>query len=124
MKPPSSSHLAGFIRFLFKEVLVYLFACLYFYSAVFVAQQKLDYHIAAGMQFSVGDRCKVRVIWNVKGRLKSLAPKQNALLIVFMCSDHLKVCLNGSGRDYTATIKQLASDDGLVTVYSEEFGLK
>lgn len=54
------------------------------------AQQKMDYHIAAGMQFSVGDRCKV--------------------------------CLDGSGRGYTATIKQLSTDNGLVTVYSEDFG--
>lgn len=46
------------------------------------------------------------------------------LFIVFVCSDHLKVCLDGSGRAYTATIKQLSTDNGLVTVYSEEFGQK
>lgn len=35
------------------------------FCCVFIAQQKMDYHIAAGMQFSVGDRCKVRVVWKV-----------------------------------------------------------
>lgn len=55
-------------------------------------------------------------------KLKSLF--RNTMFIVFMCSDHLKVCLGGSGRGYTATIKQLAPDNGLVTVYSEDFGQK
>lgn len=32
---------------------------------VFVAQQKMDYCIAAGMQFTVGDRCQVCVMCSV-----------------------------------------------------------
>ncbi|XP_034532067.1 OTU domain-containing protein 4 isoform X2 [Notolabrus celidotus] len=54
------------------------------------AQQKLDYSIAAGMQFSAGDRCQVR--------------------------------LEPSGRSYNATVKEVPSDNGLVTVYLEEQG--
>ncbi|CAJ1085750.1 OTU domain-containing protein 4 isoform X2 [Xyrichtys novacula] len=54
------------------------------------AQQKLDYSIAAGMQFSVGDRCQVS--------------------------------LEGSGRSYNATVKEVPSDNGLVTVFVEELG--
>ncbi|XP_034020327.1 OTU domain-containing protein 4 isoform X3 [Thalassophryne amazonica] len=56
------------------------------------AQQKLDYSIAAGMQYAVGDRCQV--------------------------------CLNGSGRCYNATIKDVSPSNGPVTVYMEELGRK
>uniref|UniRef100_A0A3Q3LAJ3 ubiquitinyl hydrolase 1 n=1 Tax=Mastacembelus armatus TaxID=205130 RepID=A0A3Q3LAJ3_9TELE len=54
------------------------------------AQQKMDYCIAAGMQYTVGDRCQVR--------------------------------LEGSGRSYNATIKELSPDNGPVTVYIEDLG--
>ncbi|KAE8279409.1 OTU domain-containing protein 4 [Larimichthys crocea] len=54
------------------------------------AQQKMDYYIAAGMQFTVGDRCQVR--------------------------------LEGSGRTYNATIKEVLPNNGPVTVYIEELG--
>ncbi|XP_074518247.1 OTU domain-containing protein 4 [Halichoeres trimaculatus] len=54
------------------------------------AQQKLDYSIAAGMQFNAGDRCQVR--------------------------------LEGSGRSYNATVKEVPPDNGPVTVYIEEVG--
>ncbi|XP_060887641.1 OTU domain-containing protein 4 [Labrus mixtus] len=56
------------------------------------AQQKLDYCIAAGMQFTAGDRCQVR--------------------------------LEGSGRNYNATVKEVPADNGLVTVFIEELGKK
>ncbi|XP_070710476.1 OTU domain-containing protein 4 [Pempheris klunzingeri] len=56
------------------------------------AQQKMDYCIAAGMQFSAGDRCQVR--------------------------------LEGGGRSYNATIKEVPPNDGTVTVYIEELGRK
>uniref|UniRef100_A0A3B3IKA9 ubiquitinyl hydrolase 1 n=1 Tax=Oryzias latipes TaxID=8090 RepID=A0A3B3IKA9_ORYLA len=56
------------------------------------AQQKLDYSIAAGMQFTVGDRCQVR--------------------------------LENNGRSYGATVKEVPSDDGTVTVLIEELGKK
>ncbi|XP_027143343.1 OTU domain-containing protein 4 [Larimichthys crocea] len=56
------------------------------------AQQKMDYYIAAGMQFTVGDRCQVR--------------------------------LEGSGRTYNATIKEVLPNNGPVTVYIEELGKK
>uniref|UniRef100_A0A3Q1G7W1 ubiquitinyl hydrolase 1 n=1 Tax=Acanthochromis polyacanthus TaxID=80966 RepID=A0A3Q1G7W1_9TELE len=56
------------------------------------AQQKMDYCIAAGMHFSVGDRCQVR--------------------------------LDGSGRSYGATIKEVPPNNGPVTVYIEELGRK
>uniref|UniRef100_A0A3Q3WU64 Uncharacterized protein n=1 Tax=Mola mola TaxID=94237 RepID=A0A3Q3WU64_MOLML len=56
------------------------------------AQQKMDYCIAAGMQFAVGDRCQVR--------------------------------LDGSGRSYSATIKEVPPSDGPVTVFIEELGRK
>ncbi|XP_072231976.1 OTU domain-containing protein 4 [Leuresthes tenuis] len=55
------------------------------------AQQKMDYGIAAGMQFTVGDRCQVR---------------------------------EGKGRSYNATIKEVASANGLVTVHIEDVGKK
>ncbi|XP_068612145.1 OTU domain-containing protein 4 [Brachionichthys hirsutus] len=54
------------------------------------AQQKMDYCIAAGMQFSAGDRCRV--------------------------------CLEASGRSYTATVKEVPPNNGLVSVYIEELG--
>uniref|UniRef100_A0A3P8T7T4 ubiquitinyl hydrolase 1 n=1 Tax=Amphiprion percula TaxID=161767 RepID=A0A3P8T7T4_AMPPE len=54
------------------------------------AQQKMDYCIAAGMHFSVGDHCQVR--------------------------------LDGSGRSYGATIKEVPPNNGPVTVYIEELG--
>nr|XP_020442306.1 OTU domain-containing protein 4 [Monopterus albus] len=54
------------------------------------AQQKLDYCIAAGMHYNVGDRCQVR--------------------------------LEGSGRSYNATIKELTPNNGPVTVYIEDLG--
>ncbi|KAM6960416.1 OTU domain-containing protein 4 [Tautogolabrus adspersus] len=56
------------------------------------AQQKLDYCIAAGMQFSAGDRCQVR--------------------------------LEGGGRSYNATVKEVPPDNGPVTVFIEELGKK
>lgn len=56
------------------------------------AQQKLDYCIAAGMQYSVGDRCQVRV--------------------------------EGRGRSFNATIKELSPNNGPVTVYIEELGTR
>nr|XP_029137877.1 OTU domain-containing protein 4-like [Labrus bergylta] len=56
------------------------------------AQQKLDYCIAAGMQFTAGDRCQVR--------------------------------LEGSGRSYSATVKEVPADNGSVTVFIEELGKK
>nr|XP_046236948.1 OTU domain-containing protein 4 [Scatophagus argus]XP_046236949.1 OTU domain-containing protein 4 [Scatophagus argus] len=56
------------------------------------AQQKMDYYIAAGMQFTVGDRCQVR--------------------------------LEGGGRSYVATIKEVPPNNGPVTVYIEELGRK
>nr|XP_054603330.1 OTU domain-containing protein 4 isoform X2 [Nothobranchius furzeri] len=56
------------------------------------AQQKMDYSIAAGMQFSVGDRCQVR--------------------------------LEGSGRSYNATIKEVPENNGPVTVFIEDLGKK
>ncbi|KAM3590761.1 uncharacterized protein V6R79_016189 [Siganus canaliculatus] len=56
------------------------------------AQQKMDYSIAAGMQFTVGDRCQVR--------------------------------LEGSGRSYNATIKEVPLNNGPVTVHIEELGRK
>ncbi|XP_068163687.1 OTU domain-containing protein 4 [Antennarius striatus] len=54
------------------------------------AQQKMDYCIAAGMQYSPGDRCKV--------------------------------CLDGSGKSYNATVKEVPPNNGLVSVYIEELG--
>ncbi|XP_070786275.1 OTU domain-containing protein 4 [Enoplosus armatus] len=56
------------------------------------AQQKMDYCIAAGMQFTVGDHCQVR--------------------------------LDGGGRSYNATVKEVPGNNGLVTVYIEELGRK
>ncbi|XP_067435285.1 OTU domain-containing protein 4 [Thunnus thynnus] len=56
------------------------------------AQQKLDYCIAAGMQYTAGDRCQVR--------------------------------LEGSGRIYNATVKEVPPNNGLVTVLIEELGKK
>uniref|UniRef100_A0A8C4HFK3 ubiquitinyl hydrolase 1 n=1 Tax=Dicentrarchus labrax TaxID=13489 RepID=A0A8C4HFK3_DICLA len=56
------------------------------------AQQKMDYCIAAGMQFTVGDRCQVR--------------------------------LEGGGRSYNATIKEVSPNNGPVTVYIEDLGKK
>uniref|UniRef100_A0A3B5AEY8 ubiquitinyl hydrolase 1 n=1 Tax=Stegastes partitus TaxID=144197 RepID=A0A3B5AEY8_9TELE len=54
------------------------------------AQQKMDYCIAAGMHFTVGDRCRVR--------------------------------LDGGGRSYSATIREVPPRNGPVTVYIEELG--
>ncbi|XP_013859539.1 OTU domain-containing protein 4 [Austrofundulus limnaeus] len=56
------------------------------------AQHKMDYSIAAGMQFSVGDRCQVR--------------------------------LESGGRSYNATIKDVPSTSGPVTVYIDELGTR
>ncbi|XP_074480416.1 OTU domain-containing protein 4 [Sebastes fasciatus] len=56
------------------------------------AQQKMDYSIAAGMQFTVGDRCQVR--------------------------------LDGGGRVYSATIREVSPNNGPVTVYLEELGTR
>uniref|UniRef100_H3CGA5 ubiquitinyl hydrolase 1 n=1 Tax=Tetraodon nigroviridis TaxID=99883 RepID=H3CGA5_TETNG len=56
------------------------------------AQQKMDYCIAAGMQFAAGDQCQVR--------------------------------LDGSGRSYSATVKEVPPDNGPVTVLIEELGRK
>ncbi|XP_039996977.1 OTU domain-containing protein 4 isoform X2 [Xiphias gladius] len=56
------------------------------------AQQKMDYCIAAGMQYTVGDRCQVR--------------------------------LEGSGRSYNATIKEVPPNNNRVIVYIEELGKK
>ncbi|XP_076581054.1 OTU domain-containing protein 4 [Chaetodon auriga] len=56
------------------------------------AQQKMDYCIAAGMQFAAGDRCQVR--------------------------------LEGSGRNYNATVKEVPPNNSSVTVYIEELGRK
>ncbi|KAM4536589.1 OTU domain-containing protein 4 isoform 2-T2 [Odontesthes bonariensis] len=55
------------------------------------AQQKMDYGIAAAMQFTVGDRCQVR---------------------------------EGKGRSYSATIKEVAPGNGMVTVHIEDVGKK
>ncbi|XP_070848987.1 OTU domain-containing protein 4 [Chaetodon trifascialis] len=56
------------------------------------AQQKMDYCIAAGMHFTAGDRCQVR--------------------------------LEGSGRSYNATVKEVPPNNSSVTVYIEELGRK
>uniref|UniRef100_A0A3P8V0I7 ubiquitinyl hydrolase 1 n=1 Tax=Cynoglossus semilaevis TaxID=244447 RepID=A0A3P8V0I7_CYNSE len=57
------------------------------------AQQKLDYSIAAGMQYSVGDQCQVR--------------------------------LDGNGRSYNATVKEVPSNNNnLVVVHIEDLGRK
>ncbi|XP_035005329.2 LOW QUALITY PROTEIN: OTU domain-containing protein 4 [Hippoglossus stenolepis] len=54
------------------------------------AQQKMDYCIAAGMQYTVGDRCQVR--------------------------------LEGTGRSYSATVKEVPPNENLVIVHIEELG--
>ncbi|KAM4611655.1 OTU domain-containing protein 4 [Polymixia lowei] len=56
------------------------------------AQQKMDFCIAAGMQYTTGDRCQV--------------------------------CLDGGGRSYSATIKEVSPSNGPVTVYIEELARK
>lgn len=38
--------------------------------------------------------------------------------------DHLQVRLDGSGRSYTATVKEVPPDNGPVTVLIEELGRK
>lgn len=37
---------------------------------------------------------------------------------------HLQVRLNGSGRSYSATVKEVSADNGPVTVLIEELGKK
>ncbi|XP_060922618.1 OTU domain-containing protein 4 [Limanda limanda] len=54
------------------------------------AQQKMDYCIAAAMQYTVGDRCQVR--------------------------------LEGTGRTYSATVKEVPPNENLVIVHIEELG--
>ncbi|PWA24015.1 hypothetical protein CCH79_00018629 [Gambusia affinis] len=74
------------------------------------AQQKMDYSIAAGMQFSVGDRCQVRPVCLDSD-------------VIFMFVENVQVRLD-NGRTYKATIKEVPPDNSHVAVQVEDLGKK
>ncbi|XP_042372533.1 OTU domain-containing protein 4-like, partial [Plectropomus leopardus] len=48
------------------------------------AQQKMDYCIAAGMQFTVGDRCQVRLEGRSYNAIVKEVPPDNGLMTVYI----------------------------------------
>ncbi|CAF92704.1 unnamed protein product, partial [Tetraodon nigroviridis] len=92
-------------------------------SASREAQQKMDYCIAAGMQFAAGDQCQVCVgHFCCSDRPKILFEDLSSRGIARW--DCLQVRLDGSGRSYSATVKEVPPDNGPVTVLIEELGRK